>query len=554
MNIKRMLSLLLALSLCLCSACSDASDNIASSSSQPITEIQTSPAQDELSLAYSSTDTLDPYTAITRFNKELCTLLYDTLISVKDDYTAEYRLAERVERVENKFTITIRSAVFSDGTAVTAEDVVYSIGKARDSETKYKTQLDGISHYSAIGSRTLEITISNSDPYFINLLDFPIIKKDSDQRKNEDGKFLPPIGSGRYIFTDGALTANESYVGGQMNVKTIELVDTPDNEAFEHNLEMGTIGYSFSDLSDNIPLKMTGQSQAVQLSNLVYLGINFKNTFLSDPQFRQAINLAISRDKIVSDCYFDYAEAAAGPFPSAWEEVSGLQTISATENSKRAVAILSEMGYNSKDGDGYLLDAGGNRITLTLLCSLDNSARISAAQMIKSNLAAIGIFVEIRTVNRTAYLSDLGNLYFDLYMGEIKLKSNLDISALVTEKSGACFGYVKTKTDKKDNTSSISDDTVSDDEADTDAGQPVSEETDGAQSSAYITVSAFDMVESMYKGEATIADVTAAFNAELPVIPLLYRKGQVAYYSSIKTGPTPSVGDLFYGIESITFN
>lgn len=545
MKAKTILSVILVIMLTVLSACgSGTPDTVSSTDSEPSEDIQETSRS--FSLAYCSTDSLDPYTATTRYNKELCGLLYDSLITVDNSYSPLYRLADSIDLEDRSCTITIKDALFSDGTQVSASDVEYSMKKARASDTKYKTQLENVYSYSATGSKTLEITLKSIDPYFINLLDFPIIKADSDSKTNDDGKQLPPVGSGRYIFGDGALAANENYIGGSLNIKTIELVDTPDAESFDHNLELGNISFSYSDLSDNTPLKMTGKSLSVPLNNLVYLGVNFKNTYLSQPQFRQAVSLALNRNKIVSDCYYNYAQPAAGPYPSGFEDTAGLQTITPTENTNRAVAILSELGYNNKDNDGYLLDSSGNRITLTLLCNLDNNARSQTAQLIKSQLAAAGIFTEIRTVNWNAYLSELNNLSFDLYIGEVKLMNNMDISPLVTEKSGACFGYIKTPAgnNKNDASSSVSNGTSSGD-----AGSS----TDASDNS-YITVSAYDMVTAFYKGEASVADVTAAFSAELPVIPLVHRMGQVAYSSDIISGPASTVGDIYSGIENITFS
>lgn len=563
MKLRSLIAVLLALMLMLTAGCSPApTDDTADVSSAPV--LPTTQKKDTtLALAYSSTDSLDPYAAVTRYNQELCGLLYDSLVVVDDTFEPVYRLAEKITREGDKFYITIRSATFSDGSAVTAEDVEYSLSKALESKTKYKEQLADIYSYSAAGARQLEITISSSDPYFINLLDFPILKKDSDQQKNEDGKILPPVGSGRYIYnTDGTLTANPDYIGGRMKIQTIQLVDTPDKESFDHNLELGNIDLSFSDLSDNIPLKMTGQSQTVELNRLVYLGVNFSNGYLADPQFRQALALAIDREKIVADCYFDYATPAAGPFPSSWGEISGLQTISPAANAQRAVAILDEIGYNNKDEDGYLLSSDGNRITFTLLVNLDNTARTAAAQMIKSQLAAVGIAVEIRTVNWTAYQSELSSLSFDLYLGEVRLKNNMDISPLVTPKSGVCFGYIKTETKTTDTDDSDADDEIYDEDADDYEEYDSDENIDSTSSTpadtsdepaAYITVSAYDMIEDLYDGEATVADVTAAFLAELPVIPLVHRMGQVAYSADMTTGPDALPGDLWNGIENIAY-
>lgn len=111
-----------------------------------------------------------------------------------------------------------------------------------------------------------------------------------------------------------------------------QLVETPDDEALSHNIEVGNISISYSDLSDNTPLRMTGKNLSVALNNLVYLGLNFGNGYLSEPRFRQAVSLAVDRQKIAASAYIGYAAAAKGPFPSTWKEAAGLQTMSAARS------------------------------------------------------------------------------------------------------------------------------------------------------------------------------------------------------------------------------
>lgn len=540
MGRKTALTLLLACLICFFAACGSTPEKADSSSSAPAVE-NTVPASGSLSLAFSSTDSLDPYTAVTKYNKELCVLLYDTLITLDGNFNPVYRLASSISLAGKTCTVTLADAVFSDGSAVTAEDVAYSLQKAQDSETRYAAQLEEVSRCSATGTKTLEITLSVTDPYFISLLDFPILKKGSDEMKNEDGKVLPPTGGGRYVYNQAAmtLTANPSYRGGALSLETIQLVETPDDEALSHNIEVGNISISYSDLSDNTPLRMTGKNLSVALNNLVYLGINFGNGYLSEPRFRQAVSLAVDRQKIAASAYIGYAAAAKGPFPSTWKEAAGLQTMSAAPELSRAVALLEEIGYNTKDEDGYLLNAAGQRIRLTLLCNLDNTARTATAELLKEQLAAVGIEITVRTVNWNAYLSELSAGSFDLYIGEVKLQGNMNLSALVTEKSGACFGYIKTPKQTASSTAV----------SDTSSGN-------GAVSSGdtpYVTVSAYDVVTDLYKGTATLTDVLAAFNSELPVIPLCHRSGQLAYSSRISSLLTPTVSDLFSGIETIAF-
>lgn len=45
------------------------------------------------------------------------------------------------------------------------------------------------------------IKLGRADPYFANVLDFPIIKRNSDKITDSDGVTHPPIGCGRLSLT-----------------------------------------------------------------------------------------------------------------------------------------------------------------------------------------------------------------------------------------------------------------------------------------------------------------------------------------------------------------
>ena len=86
MGKKNTLVLLLICLICLCTACSAAPVEPDTSVSSAA-EGEASPTTGTVSLAFSSTDSLDPYTAVTKYNKELCELLYDSLITLDGNFS-----------------------------------------------------------------------------------------------------------------------------------------------------------------------------------------------------------------------------------------------------------------------------------------------------------------------------------------------------------------------------------------------------------------------------------------------------------------------------------
>ena len=391
-------------------------------------------------------------------------------------------------------------------------------------------------------------------------MDFPIIKMNSDTRKDEDNRDLPPVGSGRYIydFKTATLQANPSYMDGSLRISSITLMDAPDTEALQHAIEVGSLSMYFTDLADNILPKMVGKSVSVSMNNLVYLGVNFNNGLLAQPEIRQALSAALNRTDLTESAYYGHALPASTPFPSVWQEAAAMDSVPLTPNMEQVVANLEKVGYNKKDNDGYWVNDKGNRISLGLTCNMDNSARLNASNAIKEQLAEAGIEINVRTVNQEAYTTEVTSGAFDLYLGEVKLPNNMDITQLVTYGGSVAYGLVpagSAASSQPAAPSAPTGDSVSQSDGDASSGDGDAS-GDGAggdgQQAAPIPSTA-ETVAGFYAGRAMLSEITAAFTSELPVIPLLHRCGQVTYSSRLAVGPVSTISDLFFGIEACSF-
>ena len=86
-------------------------------------------------LAYSYDDTLNPFAATTEVNLWLAPLLYDSLTVITEGYVPQLSLAKEIATPDaTHLVVTLREgAVFSDGSAVTGNDVVKSFQAAQQS-------------------------------------------------------------------------------------------------------------------------------------------------------------------------------------------------------------------------------------------------------------------------------------------------------------------------------------------------------------------------------------------------------------------------------------
>lgn len=528
MKFYHLLCAMLALCILLC-GCSGAQSN---SSTQDVGDNTASAGGYNMQLIYDQTDTFNPFTAESKQNKELCLLLYDPLVTIDSSFSPVFKVAQSVSVSGKTCTIKLGSIKFSDGSALTANDVLYSLNLALSSPN-YKHLLGNIYSKSVTDSSTVTITLHKADPYFANLLTFPIIKAGSDELKSGDNLALPPIGCGRYTLneTQTALIANKLYYGGDMNIKNINLINAPDAESAEHYVSTGAISVCYDDYSDSSVPRMSGVKKSVPLNNLVYIGVNMKNTFLKDKHLRYAISSALDRTAAVKDAYYDNATAATGPFNPLWSEAEGFQTLQIESNKKIAIENLEKIGYNSIDNEGYRLNSSGKRVSLSLLVNSDNAARMTLARLIVKQLAAVGLEIKIRAVPYSEYISLLKSGSFELYIAEVNLLCNMDLSQLVVPGGSMAFGISLPAAEKPE-----------DDKAEQNAG------TDG------INLTSGAAVQGFYEGKYTLGDVASAFISEMPIIPICYRNGVIMFTHKLKTEPQSSACDIFFDISNYSFN
>ncbi len=525
---KRALCIILsALLLLLSAGCTTASGNNSSGSLEEYTPVS---KKAQLQLLACFSDTLNPYTATTTINKEVCSLLYDSLVYLNDEFEVVYGLAESVEVENTQITVTLKNAVFSDGTKLTADDVVYSFNTAKNSSSEYSHNLYVFSAASAVNGTTVSFSLSKRDPYAANLLDFPIIKSGSDKIADADGVVFEPIGSGRYILTDdkSTLKRNEKYYGKKGTVLEIKLINAPDAESVAHYVEIGATDVYFTDVQDGNIVRMSGKKSDVNMSNLVYIGVNDASAMLASPYIRYAISTAISRTDICKNAYYNNAVAANGIFHPAFAPTKSFQNIKKDADLKIAIENLEKIGYNKPDSSKYFVNASGKHLVLSLLVNSENQSKVLAAEQIAKQLEALGI--EIRVVKRSyeGYLAALQSGDFQLYLGEIKLTANMDLSALLLPGGSAAYGRVEQGGEPE-------------------GDKPEAEQEDVGEknpSTAY-----YKIISGFYEGQYSIADVSSVLLTQLPIIPVCYRNGLLFYDADILDLSNASYNEIYRSKE-----
>lgn len=544
MKIKKRIALILALMLIFSfSGCKKSPEN--SSSSTEI-NIPSKSTKSFITLLYSAADSFNPYTVKTDINRQLCKLIYDPLVKLDNEFKPIYTLAKDIKLSDKECVVTIKDVKFSDGSNVTADDVVYSCKLAMQSSGNYSAKLYEVDSVAAADSKKVVFKLKKADPYFINLLDFPIIKTGSEKKTDSDSVVQPPVGCGRYkvAYDRQSLTVNENYSGKKSSITDIKLINAPDSESVAHYVEIGASDLFFNDISNGEIIRMGGKKLDINLNNLIYIGVNHNNVTLGYNLIRQAISSGIDRKKICQNAFYNNALPATGFFNPVWEDVKAVQNIQIDAKSQITVENLEEIGYNKLDTKGLRFDSSGKKLQFTLLVNSENRLKVAAAQLIASQLFEYGIKITVIEKSYAKYLESLKNGDFQLFLGEVKLTDNMDISSLVSSEGTAAFGIKKMeeKTDEKK-------------ESDKKESDEKDKDSEKAEAETEVEVAkAEEVLQGFYSGKNSITDLATVLQTEMPFIPVCYRTGVLFYNDNIENVNNSSLSDIYFSIESYIYN
>ncbi len=468
-------------------------------------------------IPYLRTDSLNPYECKSEVNKSISMLLFDPLFNVNNDFSTTAVIAESSSFTnKNKLSVKIKSGLtFTDGSALTAQDVVYSFALAKKSEL-YSPLLLNFSDASADGSGGVVFNLKTADPYASANLTFPIIKANSDKDTNssDDYSAAAPVGSGRYqLVTESEtrkLIANKNRLGGYYpEYKQIGLKDITETSAVTSLFELNQIDFYTESFADGAYKRYTGASTAFDTTNFVYLGINSNSNILKDPAVRRAISLLIDRNNISSVAFADFANPTSTPFHPSFYGTKGCSMLPVKYNEDAAIELLERAGFDTFNSAGVRYSPKSGQIQLRLAVNKENGFKLAMARNIQQTLAEADIKVIIKEYTYNSYVNVVKEGAYELYIGEVKLPNSFNLNGFFLENGAYSFG--------------------------------INHECESATD-----------YKLFLNGEKTMQEFLDTFTDELPFIPLLYRTGITVKSSKLKTETKTIVSDYLYNVNEWT--
>lgn len=376
---------------------------------------------------------IDPRFTTTSIDFKLTYLVYARLVDVDTDTLApRYELAERIEALPPtaehpvRFEVTLRDgARFSDGSAVTSDDVAYTIETYAD-ERKGSASLRRrfgesglVRPIEILGPKRFRVALTQPHASALTDLDFAIVKRGSFEHPSEVGL---PIGAGPYVPVSEAgevtrFQRNHFYHRGPAPCARLTVRVVRDANSRLLSLVGGSADLTQNTVSPLLydavgkwqdRLTLTSGPSAI----LTYLGMNNEDAKLRDPRVRHALAHAIDRERIVRTKLHNKARLATSllpPFHWAYTPPTPAQAAGLTYDPARARALLDEAGFPDPDGAGPK-----PRFSLLYKTSTD-ALPVAVARIIAAQLAEVGVAVEVRPLEFHLFLSDVKKGNYQLY-------------------------------------------------------------------------------------------------------------------------------------------
>ena len=505
MKLKKILSAALAAALVLSlTACGPTDpENTSESKSLPDgSSSQTdSSVPEELppfALAFYPEQSLHPVLSGSRANLTLTPLLYEPLFALDEHFQPQKVLCSDYSVSPDKliWTFVLQPGVsFSNSTPLTGQIVAAALEQARQPGSRYAPRLRDIASIEGTDNAVI-ITLNRPNGKLPALLDIPIALDTG----------LHPAGTGPYVLSgsgeDTALAARMDWwqadqvqvPAGKLPLHTVESADD-----LPFAFDAGDVSLVDVDLlaTDAKGFSSSCETHDYTTTDLLYLGFNTQKGVCRTPEVRRAITHAIDRETVAQNTFATHAVPSALPVHP--------------DSPLYDQALADTLNYDPQLLNDQLQKANAQGRELTMIVNAENYAKVGAAQMISYQLQAAGISVNLQKLAFDAYQAALTAGSFDLYIGEVVLTADFDLSPLLAADGPLNYG-------------------------------------------GWSHPEAWYLFTSKAAGPDTARDAAAPLlkliAQDVPIAPIVFKNGSVLTQHGRLTGMTPVRGNVFYQLQN----
>lgn len=381
-------------------------------------------------------DSLNPFAG---YSVELYHLNYDCLVGWNPgDLQPRPELATSWESSADgkQWTFHLRKGVrWQDGVPFTADDVKFTFDYIIDNSMAYFTSYtDYIEEVEVVDPHTVRFVCSKPKANMLGMLVYILPEHiwsriDPEKAATSYQNDPPVVGTGPFQIVNWdkgsyvELKANKSYWRGAPKVDKVLFEYYTNADTMAADVQSGHLQAAWGiPPADMGKLNASGDVAAIggAFNGFTMLAFNCSdspdslgNPVLRDSAFRQALDWAVDREKIVQLAHQGYARPATSILPPDyyakdvdyhWEPPAGLAR---TFDLAKAGELLTAAGYPLKDG--VRLDKQGAPISLRLLARSNTATDQVAAKLIAGWFEQLGLRIDLSVVDEGYLMNAIYN-------------------------------------------------------------------------------------------------------------------------------------------------
>ncbi len=375
----------------------------------------------------------------TEINKYAVGLMFLPLMELDKDMNFQGMLADSITTEDNvNFVVHIdENATWSDGTPVTAEDVEYTVRRLASPIVNNTTLMlyafegtsdegfveegaESIAGVQVIDEKTVQFTskypmalttFENTYARYIHTLPKKVLEQLSEEELLTSDWFnKPDVVSGPFFVTDFdndhyiSYEANADYWKGAPKIDKLNIRIVDASQVYA-GLQSGEIDITHHTMTaipqeDYESIEALENVEAVYGSPITNQSAFIQTANITDARVRQALVYAIDRQKLVDELLKGHGEVVDGFLSSAspfFDE--GITPIS--YDPEKAKELLAQAGWDGSQTLRFYVNSGDNTF-------------VNGAQVLVAQWAAVGINVEVQTVDLATLMTVAGTTDYDI--------------------------------------------------------------------------------------------------------------------------------------------
>ncbi|HEY8744482.1 MAG TPA: ABC transporter substrate-binding protein [Chloroflexota bacterium] len=356
-------------------------------------------------------DTLNPLLSRSAAARAVASLVFPGLVTSTADGQFVASLAANWRASGLTWTFHLDpTRHWQDGASVTSADVAYTLNLIQAANSPVEPQAQSAWQGIQVATPDLNTVVLTVPPSvgsgILDLATVPILPAHLLGATPAGAlQLLPfdshPIGSGAYrVVAANSLTATLVTTGRddlQPRQVTVRMVGSGSNAPVATQPRVGAITLLGSDnTSSGIP------TTSLPLARPVFVFFNVHDPTLGDVAVRRALNLAVSRTKLVADPLLGFAQPLRGPMLTGIWEAGGTAELP-THDLAAAAQDLQNSGWLSAPNGTR--SRASTPLAITLLVDVD-PGRLAVAQAIAADWQAVGVLTSVQTVGLDGLLRD----------------------------------------------------------------------------------------------------------------------------------------------------